>query len=188
MVRVFKKNIYEQLNANAIVQQPVIKSVVEQPIVIEQPVVKEVTLVVEPSKLDKAITRETAKRAQYYTILNRFLSERCEYVPGVLLDYELVREAYYQFVRDHHSEFNSIDCNFKFAPKDVIELDPRYEYKRLYYCRSCTHRHYHKCCDEYQLGKRFTRYGVIGLNLKKIDSDSNQNNIQDESTTRANLL
>lgn len=176
MVRVFKKNIYEQLNANVV--KPV---VVEQPVVVVESVVQQP--VVEPSKLDKAITRETAKRAMYYTILNRFLSEQCEFVPGVLLDYELVREAYYQFIRDHHTEFNSIDCNFKFAPKDVIELDPRYEYKRLYYCRECKRRHYHKCCDAYKLGHRFTRYGVIGLNLI-----SSQNNIQNESTDGTNLL
>ena len=167
MVRVFKKNIYEQLNTIPKVA----------PVVVEQPIIVEpVVTVVEPTKLDKAITRTTAKRAQYYTILNRFLSERCEYSPGVLLDYELVRESFYQFIRDNHTEFNSIDCSFKFAPKDLIELDPRYEYKRLYYCRECTRRHFHKCCDAYKLGNRFTRYGVIGLNLKPI-----QNNIDDGS-------
>lgn len=178
MVRVFKRNIFEQLNTQSVVKPPV----VVETIVIEQPIVTVNPVVIEPSKLDKAITRVTAKRAQYYTILNRFLSERCEYVPGVLLDYELVRESFYQFIRDHNTEFNSIDCSFKFAPKDVIELDSRYEYKRLYYCKFCSRRHYHKCCDQYQLGKRFTRYGVIGLQLKSItnsDSESNQNNIQD---------
>lgn len=118
------------------------------------------------SNLNKALDRKLFRHQQYLKVLERFLNERCEFSQSALLDYDVVREAWYSFIRDNHDEFNQLDCNMRFAPQDVALLDDRYEYKRVYFCRECKRRHYHKCCDGYKVGHRFTRYGMVGLSIK----------------------
>ena len=127
--------------------------------------VQEVQIV---SNVTKAIDRKLFRHQQYLKVLERFLNERCEFSQSALLDYEVVREAWYEFIRDNHDEFNKLDCNMRFAPQDVVLIDDRYQYKRVYFCRECKRRHYHKCCDGYKVGHRFTRYGMVGLSIKPL--------------------
>ena len=131
-----------------------------------------------PLRVSQAIDRKLFRHQQYLKVLERFLNERCEFSQSALLDYEVIREAWYEFIRNNHDEFNKLDCNMRFAPQDVALIDDRFQYKRVYFCRECKRRHYHKCCDEYKIGHRFTRYGMVGLSIKPT---LNQINIELES-------
>ena len=116
--------------------------------------------------ITKAIDRKLFRHQQYLKVLQQFITERCEFSQSALLDYDVVREAWYVFIRDNHDEMNKLDCNMRFSPQDVVLVDDRFQYKRVYFCRECKRRHYHKCCDGYQKGHRYTRYGMVGLSLK----------------------
>ena len=120
---------------------------------------------------DRLMTQKLLRQEQYLKQLERFLDERCEFNQSSLLDYDIVREAWYQYIRDHQSEISKIDCHMRFSPRDVVLLDPRFQYRRIYFCRECSQRHYSKCCEGYRKGHRFTRYGMVGLALKPIDEE-----------------
>ncbi len=166
MQRSTKRSIFSQLNATKLhtIPTPAIP-----PTPLNSPL-QEVQIV---SNVTKAIDRKLFRHQQYLKVLERFLNERCEFSQSALLDYEVVREAWYEFIRDNHDEFNKLDCNMRFAPQDVVLVDDRYQYKRVYFCRECKRRHYHKCCDGYKVGHRFTRYGMVGLSIKPTLSQSN---------------
>lgn len=123
---------------------------------------------------ERLMTQKLLRQEQYLKQLERFLDERCEFNQSSLLDYDIVREAWYQYIRDHQSEISKIDCHMRFSPRDVTLLDPRFQYRRIYFCRGCSQRHYSKCCEGYRKGHRFTRYGMVGLALKPIDEDENK--------------
>lgn len=123
---------------------------------------------------DRLMTQKLLRQEQYLKQLERFLDERCEFNQSSLLDYDIVREAWYQYIRDHQSEISKIDCHMRFSPRDVVLLDSRFQYRRIYFCRGCSQRHYSKCCEGYRKGHRFTRYGMVGLALKPIDEDENK--------------
>lgn len=120
---------------------------------------------------ERLMTQKLLRQEQYLKQLERFLDERCEFNQSSLLDYDIVREAWYQYIRDHQSEISKIDCHMRFSPRDVVLLDPRFQYRRIYFCRECSQRHYSKCCEGYRKGHRFTRYGMVGLALKPIEED-----------------
>lgn len=129
---------------------------------------------------DRLMTQKLLRQEQYLKQLERFLDERCEFNQSSLVDYDIVREAWYQYIRDHQSEISKIDCHMRFSPRDVVLLDPRFQYRRIYFCRGCSQRHYSKCCEGYRKGHRFTRYGMVGLALKPIDEDEDKDEDKDE--------
>jgi hypothetical protein len=115
------------------------------------------------------MSQKLLRHEQYLKLLERFLDERCDFNQSSILDYDIVREAWYQYIRDHQTEVSKIDCHMRFSPRDASLIDPRFQYRRVYFCRECSQRHYSKCCDGYRKGHRFTRYGMVGLALKPTD-------------------
>ena len=115
------------------------------------------------------IAQKTFKQEKYLELVKQFIDQTCEYKFMNMVAHIDVRNAWNQFLRINHDKIKHLNIAWALTPGDISKLDNRFTYKRVHICKSCKHKQYSKCCDDYALKHRTTHNYMVHMALKSLE-------------------
>jgi len=112
------------------------------------------------------IAQKTFKQEKYLELVKQFMDQTCEYKFMNMVAHLEVRDAWNQFLRVNNDKIQHLNIAWALTPGDISKLDNRFTYKRVHICKSCGHKQYSKCCDDYLLKNRTTHNYMVHMALK----------------------